>query len=188
MDGLSTYDAPSPLDLSRQLPSVYLVGPMGAGKTTMGKLLAHELKRPFKDCDHHIVQQTGADIPWIFDKEGEMGFRKRESRALAELVQLPKIVLATGGGVVGLEKNRQLLAKGLVIYLNADVETQYLRTQKDRNRPLLQHDHPKAVLQKLYDERHLLYLSVADVVISTSRLCPKQMLDDVLWRLQEWAV
>lgn len=178
-------DVVSTLGLSCHLPAIYLVGPMGAGKTTMGRLLAEELNRPFMDCDHHIVAQTGADIPWIFDKEGEAGFRERESRALAQLVSLPKIVLATGGGVVGLAKNRKLLAQGLVIYLNADVETQYARTKKDRNRPLLQHDRPKAVLQKLYNERHPLYLSVADMVVPTSHLSPRQMIDDILWRLQE---
>lgn len=176
---------PSALDLSCQVPAIYLVGPMGAGKTTIGKLLARQLNREFIDCDKYIVSQTGADIPWIFDKEGEGGFRERETRALSELVTRPKIVLATGGGVVSLAINRQLLKNGLVIYLNADVETQFLRTKKDRNRPLLQTDNPKAVLEQLYSQRHPLYLSVADIVLATGRLYPQQMVNEILVQLQE---
>ena len=97
--------------LSKQLPAIFLVGPMGAGKTTIGKLLAKHLGRNFIDCDWYIVDQTGADIPWIFEKEGEEGFRDRETRALQELTALPNIIMATGGGAVGRTKNRELLKK-----------------------------------------------------------------------------
>lgn len=171
------------LELSCVLPAIYLVGPMGAGKTTIGKLLAKQLNREFVDCDWYIAEQTGADIPWIFEKEGETGFRERESRAVAELTALPKIVMATGGGVVGLESNRKLLKNGLVIYLNASVETQLLRTKKDKNRPLLQQDNPKAVLEKLYQIRHPLYEEVADIVVPTGRLYPRQMVSEIIDRL-----
>lgn len=166
-----------------RLPPIYLVGPMGSGKTTIGKLLAKQLNRPFMDCDWHIVAQTGADIPWIFEKEGEAGFRERETRALSELTALPNLVMATGGGAVMRPENRALLKKGLVIYLQADVEVQLVRTKKDKNRPLLNTDNPKAVLETLYRQRHPLYLEIADIVIPTGKLYPKQMVHDVLTKI-----
>lgn len=166
---------PSSLMLSCELPSIFLVGPMGSGKTTIGKLIAKQLSRQFFDCDWHIVSQAGADIPWIFEKEGEEGFRGRETRALTELTKLPRVVVATGGGAVEVPKNRLLLQKGLVIYLNAPVEVQLARTKKDKNRPLLQNDNPKAVLEALYKKRHPLYEEVADIVVPTGKVYPKQM-------------
>lgn len=177
---------PSSLVLSCDLPSIFLVGPMGAGKTTIGKLIAKHLSRQFFDCDWHIVNQAGADIPWIFEKEGEVGFRERETRALAELTTLPRIVMATGGGAVENPKNRELLKQGLVIYLNAPVEVQLARTKKDKNRPLLQNDNPKQILEVLYQRRHPLYQEVADIIIPTSRAYPKQMATDILERLMEY--
>lgn len=169
-----------------RLPPIYLVGPMGSGKTTIGKLLAKQLNRPFVDCDWHIVAQTGADIPWIFEKEGEAGFRERETRALSELTALPNIVMATGGGAVMRPENRELLKKGLVIYLEAGVDVQLARTKKDTGRPLLQTDNPKAVLEALYRQRHPLYLEVADIVVPTGKLYPKQMVHDVLGRIMAY--
>lgn len=170
--------------LSKQLPAIFLVGPMGAGKTTIGKLLAKHLGRQFVDCDWYIVQQTGADIPWIFEKEGESGFRDRETRALAELTVLPDIVMATGGGAVERLENRELLKNGLVIYLDASVDTQLARTKKDKNRPLLQSDNPRAVLELLYERRNPLYREVADVIMPTGRAFPKQMIGDILLALE----
>lgn len=173
--------------LAKMLPSIFLVGPMGAGKTTIGKLLAKQLGREFVDCDHYIVAQTGADIPWIFDKEGEEGFRERETRALMELTEQPNIVMATGGGAVGRDENRALLKKGLVIYLEASVETQLHRTKKDKNRPLLQSDNPKEVLERLYHIRHPLYQEVASIVVPTGRAFPKQMISDIMQVLSRYA-
>lgn len=170
--------------LSKQLPAIFLVGPMGAGKTTIGKLLAKHLGRQFVDCDWHIVQQTGADIPWIFEKEGEVGFRDRETRALAELTVLPDIVMATGGGAVERAENRELLKNGLVIYLDASVDTQLARTKKDKNRPLLQSDNPRAVLESLYHRRNPLYREVADIIMPTGRAFPKQMIGEILQALE----
>lgn len=175
------------LTLSKQLPSIFLVGPMGAGKTTIGKLLAKHLGRPFVDCDWYIAEQTGADIPWIFEKEGEMGFRDRETRALAELTELPNIVMATGGGAVGRDQNRQLLGRGLVIFLDASVETQLARTKKDKNRPLLQNDNPRAILKELYQKRSPLYKEVADIIVPTGRAYPKQMVAELLDCLNTYA-
>lgn len=178
-DNLST----SVFELSCVLPSIYLIGPMGAGKTTVGKLLAKQLSREFIDCDWYIAEQTGADIPWIFEKEGEVGFRERESKALSELTQLPRIVMATGGGAVGSQFNRDLLKKGLVIYLNASVDIQLVRTKKDKNRPLLQNDNPRLVLERLYEIRHPLYEEVADIIVPTGRLYPRQMVNAIIEQL-----
>lgn len=169
-----------------RLPPIYLVGPMGSGKTTIGKLLAKQLNRPFMDCDWHIVAQTGADIPWIFEKEGEAGFRERETRALHELTAMSNIVMATGGGSVIRPENRELLKKGLVIYLEADVDMQLARTKKDRNRPLLQTDNPRAVLENLYQQRHPLYLEIADIIVPTGRFYPKQMVHEVLTKIMAY--
>ncbi len=150
--------------------SLILVGPMGAGKTTIGRILAQELNLPFKDIDHIVVENSGADIPWIFDVEGEEGFRKREQQALSQAIESEPSVIATGGGIVTIEQNRKLLKKaGLVIFLFASVEQQFLRTAKDSNRPLLQQDNPKAVLTKLMQVREPLYREVADFVIETDR-------------------
>lgn len=173
--------------LAKLLPSIFLVGPMGAGKTTIGKLLAKRLGREFIDCDHYIVAQTGADIPWIFAKEGEEGFRDRETRALEELTAMPNIVMATGGGAVGREENRKLLQQGFVIYLEASVDTQLIRTKKDKNRPLLQNDNPRATLEALYQKRHPLYQEVATIIVPTGRAYPKQMVADLLEILAKYA-
>lgn len=175
-----------PSDRFAHLPSIFLVGPMGAGKTTIGKLLAKHLGRIFIDSDWHISQQAGADIPWIFAKEGESGFRERETKSLQELSKLPQAVIATGGGAVIREENRQLLDGGLVIYLNADVDTQLARTKKDPNRPLLQTANPRETLERLYQERSPLYLQVADIVITTGRAYPKQMLSEILDALRQY--
>lgn len=173
--------------LSEQLPSIYLIGPMGAGKTTIGKLLAKYLGRQFVDCDWYIAEQTGADIPWIFEKEGEQGFRNRETKALSELVEQPNIIMATGGGAVGRAENRELLRKGLVIYLDASVDTQLSRTKKDKNRPLLQTSNPRAVLEELYRKRDPLYRETADLIVPTGRAYPKQMISDLLEVLAQYA-
>lgn len=162
------------------LPSIFLVGPMGSGKTTIGKLLAKHLKRPFVDADWYISEKAGADIPWIFEKEGEAGFRERESRAMEELTSMSGIVLATGGGVVERVCNREYLKHGLVIFLDASVETQLTRTKKDKNRPLLQTENPKTILETLYQRRLPLYREVADIVIPTGRAYPKQMMGEIL--------
>lgn len=173
--------------LAKLLPPIFLVGPMGAGKTTIGKLLAKSLGREFVDCDHYIVAQTGADIPWIFAKEGEEGFRDRETRALMDLTDQPNIVMATGGGAVGRAENRAMLKKGLVIYLNANVDTQLFRTKKDKNRPLLQTQNPRATLEMLYEKRHPLYEEVATIIVPTGRAYPKQMVAEILQTLAQYA-
>jgi len=147
---------------------------MGAGKSTIGRLLSKELSRPFKDTDHEIEERSGADIPWIFDMEGEEGFRNRESSMLDELTQLPEVVLATGGGAILREENRQYLAsRGTVVYLETSVDQQYRRTLRDKNRPLIQQENPRAVLEALLEVRDPLYRSVADLIVSTHQGNPQ---------------
>lgn len=148
--------------------NIFLVGLMGAGKTTVGKLLAKALDKSFYDSDHEIERRTGVNIPLIFELEGEIGFRKREAQAIAELANLHGIVLATGGGAVLLPENRQVLSShGTVIYLRASVEELCHRTRGDRNRPLLQTVDPRERLQALYMQRDPLYNEIADLVIDT---------------------
>ena len=163
-----------------QKTSIYLVGPMGAGKSTLGRLLAAELKLDFYDSDKVIEERSGANIPWIFDMEGEAGFREREEQAIDELTQMPNIVLATGGGVVMREANRQHLStRGTVVYLRTSVEQQLARTAKDKNRPLLQTANPEQVLRELFAKRDPLYLEVADIVIDTDQHSPKWMVQEL---------
>lgn len=171
-----------------ELPSVFLVGPMGAGKTTIGKLLAKQLGRTFVDSDWYIESQTGADIAWIFAKEGESGFRERETRAIDELTQQSQIVLATGGGAVMCAENRAFLnQRGIVVYLNAPVDVQMARTAKDKSRPLLQQPNPKKILQELYSTRDPLYRQVAHIIMPTGHTYPRHMVNQLLQQLSAFS-
>jgi shikimate kinase len=156
------------------LHRVFLVGPMGAGKTTIGKFLAQQLNLQFADTDTEIESRTGADIPWIFDVEGEQGFRDREQQAVEEMTLWDSVLLATGGGVVMRTENRRALAaRGFVVYLHATVEEQIRRTHRDRRRPLLQTDDPEQVLRDLMAIRDPLYREIADHVIDTDGCSPR---------------
>lgn len=148
--------------------NIILVGPMGAGKTTIGKQLARQLGRKFYDSDRVIEERTGANIPLIFELEGEKGFRQREKAVIAELTQKQDIVLATGGGAVLDSENRdQLGCQGFVIYLSAPLEQLIRRTSKDRQRPLLQTADPRKKLAELLAIRDPLYRQVADEILET---------------------
>lgn len=150
--------------------NVFLVGLMGAGKTTVGKLLAKQLGKTFIDADHEIEARTGVKIPVIFEIEGEPGFRKREEAVIAELAMRPNIVLGTGGGAILSPHTRELLrSQGTVIYLRGTPEQLFERTRHDKNRPLLQTDDPLARLKALFAERDPLYREVADLVVDTGR-------------------
>jgi len=167
------------------LRRVFLVGPMGAGKTTIGRQLARLLGFGFADTDAEIEARTGADIPWIFDVEGEAGFRDREEAVIAEMTSWDDTVLATGGGAVLRPANRQLLTeRGFVIYLCTTLEEQLRRTRKDRNRPLLQTPDPEGTLRRLFAERDPLYRAVADLVIDTDSSSPKTVAQRVLGSLR----
>jgi shikimate kinase len=148
--------------------NLFLVGPMGAGKTTVGRHLADLLSRSFIDTDHEIERRTGATIPWIFEKEGESGFRLREEAVIAELTSMSNIVLATGGGAVTQARSRAYLRdRGTVIYLYTPVSMQVARTSRDRNRPLLEAENPEAKLRELLEMRDPLYRSIAHHVVMT---------------------
>ena len=160
--------------------NVFLVGPMGAGKTTIGRFLAEILELEFIDLDTAIEERCGANIPWIFDVEGEAGFRKRESRMLEEITSRSNVLLATGGGAVLSESNRELLKQqGYVVYLNASAAQLLERTAHDRNRPLLQVENPQEVIEKLLSERDPLYREVADLVVVTEKRKPQVVAEDI---------
>ena len=165
--------------------NLFLVGMMGAGKTTVGRILARRLRRPFVDSDHEIERRCGVRIPVIFDIEGEAGFRQREAQVIAELTATEGIVLATGGGAVLAEENRRCLAsRGTVVYLHALPETLHARVCQDRNRPLLATPDPLGRLRQLYAERDPLYRSVADIVVETGTQSVRALAADLLVRLE----
>jgi shikimate kinase len=148
--------------------SIFLVGMMGAGKTSVGRVLAKRLRKTFYDSDHVIEDRTGVKIPVIFEIEGEAGFRVRESAVVDELTALSDIVLATGGGAILSEKNRdRLRTRGMVVYLRASVRDLLNRTRHDKNRPLLQAAEPRARLTELYEKRDPLYREVAHLIVDT---------------------
>ena len=158
---------------------------MGAGKTTIGRQLAEALGMEFLDSDHEIEARSGATIPWIFDVEGEEGFRKREQAMIDELSQRHNIVLATGGGAVLSEVNRKYLkTRGIVIYLSASIEQLLKRTQRDRNRPLLQTENPRARLEELMRVREPLYRDVADIVLETDNNSIRHAVNRIIKQLK----
>ena len=166
--------------------SLFLVGMMGAGKTTVGRLLARRMKRAFVDSDHEIEQRCGVPVPVIFDIEGEAGFRVREAQMIAELAGREGIVLATGGGaVLNPESRRRLAACGTVVYLHARPVDLYERVRHDKNRPLLASADPLGKLESLYAERDPLYREIADVVVDTGMQSAQALARQLLPRLEE---
>lgn len=159
---------------------------MGVGKSTIGRALAQATGRSFKDTDHEIEQRSGADIPWIFDIEGERGFRERESNVLASLLDEPGQVLATGGGIVTQPVNRELLkAQPCVIYLTANIDQLVKRTRRDRKRPLLQVDDPRAKIVELIETRDPFYREVADFTVATDHKSPKTVVEAIISRIHQ---
>ena len=150
--------------------NIFLVGMMGAGKTTVGRLLANFLEKKFYDSDREIQKRTGVSIPLIFEIEGEAGFRKRETEMLSELVKTGNIVLATGGGAVLSAENREMLKRsGTVIYLRATIDDLWRRTRHDKNRPLLQTQDPRTKLTELYAQRDPLYRETAHIIVESGK-------------------
>lgn len=149
-------------------PGIFLIGPMGAGKSAVGRKLAEELEREFFDSDEVIEARTGVDIPYIFEREGEAGFRARERQVIDELTQMPGIVLATGGGAVQDAVNRERLgSRGVVVYLHASVNQQLRRVRSAQDRPMLKGGDPREILESLMALRDPQYRQIADVVIET---------------------
>ena len=164
--------------------NIFLVGPMGAGKSTIGRHLADELHLEFFDSDQEIERRTGADIAWIFDLEGEDGFRKREEDVINELTDRQGIVLATGGGsVINKSVRNRLSARGIVVYLQTTIDKQVARTQRDKRRPLLQNDNPEAVLKELAESRNPLYEEVADYVVDTDDQSARAVANQIISKI-----
>jgi|SRR5699024_2259587 len=167
-------------------PNIYLVGPMGAGKTTIGRRIAGLKGMQFVDSDHEIEKRTGVDISFIFDMEGEEGFRKRERKMIAELCELDNTVLATGGGAVVDNSTRDLLsARGVVVYLQTSLEQQLARTRNATNRPLLDgNDDIEGTLQRLMTERDPLYRDIADLVVATGNQQARRLAREIVEQLE----
>lgn len=164
--------------------NLFLIGPMGAGKSAVGRQLARLLHLAFVDSDDEIEVRTGVDIPFIFEKEGEEGFRKRETKVIDDLTQKDGIVLATGGGVVVDLQNRNFLgARGFVVYLYTTVDQQLARTRKGRERPLLENGDRRKILEELMADRDELYREIADLIVETDGRKVKAVADEILERL-----
>jgi shikimate kinase len=165
--------------------NIFLIGLMGAGKSTVGRLLARKLDRRFIDSDHALEERCGVKIPTIFEMEGEAGFRKREAQIINDLSAEKKIVLATGGGAVLLPENRKVLAeRGTVIYLHANPIELWHRTKGGEGRPLLQNGDPKKTLENLYAVRDPLYREIADFTIETGKPSVNQLVSSLLMQLE----
>jgi shikimate kinase len=164
---------------------IFLIGPMGAGKTTIGKTLAKQLGLEFADSDLEVQARTGVDIPTIFEFEGEEGFRAREQNMIDELTLREGIILATGGGAVLREENRQhLSSRGFVIYLHCTPDQQFERTYRDRNRPLLQTESPLNKLRDLMEVRDPLYRQTADMVVSTEGRNTQSVVREIIKKIE----
>ncbi len=161
--------------------NIYLIGLMGAGKTTIGRQLAKALQLPFYDSDKAIEEQTGVDIPTIFEYEGEEGFRMREQKMVQELTQLNGVVMATGGGAVIKEANQKALKEnGFVVYLQCSVDKILQRTKRDTQRPLLVTENPRERIEKLFAQRQSLYIDCSDFTIETSSMQSKMVVQKIL--------
>jgi len=164
--------------------NIFLVGPMGAGKSTIGRHLAEQLHLDFYDSDQEIERRTGADIAWVFDIEGEDGFREREESVINDLTDKQGIVLATGGGsVISKNVRNRLSARGIVVYLQTTIDKQVARTQRDKRRPLLQNDDPEKVLRELAGERNPMYEDVADYVVPTDDQSARTVANQIIEKI-----
>lgn len=167
--------------------NIFLIGPMGAGKSTIGRQLAKSLHLEFFDSDSEIERRTGADISWVFELEGEEGFRDREEKVIEELTENTGIVLATGGGSILSKENRlRLSARGVVVYLKTTIDKQVARTQRDKRRPLIaEADNPREVLETLAEIRDPLYAEIADITIETDEQSAKLVANQIIEQLGE---
>ena len=165
--------------------NIFLIGPMGAGKSTIGRRLAAALDKDFVDADQALEERTGVEIPLIFELEGEVGFRKRESEMLARLVMRDDIVLATGGGVVLSAQNRAHLAqRGFVVYLDAPIDLLVARVARDRHRPLMQTDDPSATMRELMRIRDPLYRESTDIIVRSTHRSSRFVVREILQHIE----
>jgi len=165
--------------------NIFLIGPMGAGKSTIGRCLARLLKKDFRDSDKEIERRTGASIALIFDIEGEAEFRRRESTVIEDLTGLDEVVVATGGGAILSQENRKRLrSRGTVVYLHADIDTLVRRTRRDRTRPLLQTGDRRQRLKETMRAREPIYRAEADLVITTDTRSPMAVAREIVERLK----
>lgn len=163
--------------------NIFLVGPMGAGKTSVGRYLARELGKEFYDSDQEIEHKMGVTLTWIFDLEGMEGFRQREARVIAELSELDNVVISTGGGCIETPEVRDVLSQnGMVVYMEVSLDTQLKRLKKDKRRPQLQGQNPQEVLIRLWEEREPVYEGVADFIVHTDERSVRDVCTDIL----EW--
>ncbi|WMY97426.1 MAG: shikimate kinase AroK [Arsenophonus sp.] len=167
--------------------NIFLIGPMGAGKSTIGKYLSQKLNMDFFDSDEEIEKRSGADLSWIFDLEGEEGFRKRENKIIKELTEKEKIILATGGGSIQSKEIRnRLSSRGIVVYLHTSIKKQILRTKHNKKRPLLnQNIHADEIIKKLAVERNPLYQEIADITLYTDNQSVKIITNQIIKLLSD---
>jgi shikimate kinase len=164
-----------------ELQNIFLIGPMGSGKTAVGRQLARQLHLDFYDSDVEIERRTGVDIPYIFEKEGESGFREREREVIELLTQIDNVVIATGGGAILLPENRASLAsRGRIVYLKTGIEQQLERTRQGRQRPLLYTTDPEARLRELMEHRAPLYESLANYTVTTDGRQVRAVVDEIV--------
>lgn len=164
--------------------NIFLIGPMGAGKTSVGRYLSHHLEKTFFDSDQEIEKSMGVSLTWIYDLEGLDGFRKREFKMIDKLSALSNIVLSTGGGCVETPEVREILKqRGVVIYMEVSLNTQLNRLKKDKRRPLLQGDNPQQVLINLWENREPFYEEIADFVVVTDHRSVKDVCDEILGKM-----
>lgn len=169
--------------------NLFLVGPMGVGKTTIGRVLAQELNLEFLDSDHEIESRAGANVAWIFDVEGEEGFRTRESAVIDELTSRTGVLVATGGGSVLKPENRRcLVSRGVVVFLDTSLELQIKRTEKDKKRPLLQNVDHTSVLRDLKFKRHPIYSEIADIRVFVGDESAKHVVNGIIKKLKAQAL
>lgn len=161
--------------------NIFLIGPMGAGKTSVGRFLAKKLNKNFYDSDEEIEKKTGVSLSWIFDLEGIEGYRQREKKIIDELSALKNIVLSTGGGCVESSEVRDFLhQRGIVIYMEVSLETQLNRLKRDKRRPLLQGENPQEILIQLWEKREPIYEEIADFTVITDNRSVRDVCDDIL--------
>lgn len=161
--------------------NIFLIGPMGAGKTSVGRNLGKMLNKHFYDSDEEIEKKMGVSLSWIFDLEGMAGYRQREMKVIGELCHLKNVVLSTGGGCVETLAVREMLVQyGVVVYMEVSLETQLARLKRDKKRPLLQGENPREVLIRLWEEREPYYEQMADLCVTTDHRSVRDVCDDIV--------